>query len=1342
MAVPKSRSGRTGQSPMPGAGISNPFVSTSTFGASQNNAQPTFPASGGFTFGTSQSFPASDTSNSSFNFSVPGQSSSFTFGQPVDNNPFANLNGGASDQQQNSQDSADTMMESPQKKPAFGTGVFGSSDKDKSQSTGFAFGQPSSQPSFSFGQSQQQAQPNGFGNTSSAPLFGQNTSKPLEQTSASTLFGQSTQGQSSTPLTGGVFGQNSTASQQSQSSGFKFGPPSTSAPSSAPTFEFGQASTQPTSSGTLFGNLTQTSQPTFGSSVSASQPATSAPLFGAIPSTSNSNVFSGFGSPSPVETTTRSESPKPSLFGQSATGKPQEESKPATPPTEVVKVNPFASLFGSKPTEPTSESAVATPKPAFNFAPAATGSSPFGAQSSKLESNNMPSEETSKKPLFGFSTSSATPGTNSFSAKSTSEAPPPANPFANLSAKKPEPSKQNSNSVAEAAKETPSKPAGGFQPLPSFGNTPSTNINASDIFGAVNKPQAATPVTASKRSATDMDPPTTTSTTSLFGSAKPQEPLKSATSQLSSTPKTTSALPNVTSLTANATVIGEAPSRSVNTNPPTRIPPYLNGDDYKAYDSNYRLHSLNREFQKRIASLDPSREDFENIVRNYVAARESIGESIGLYTRNVAGMKRKADDDHDENHRDDTASSKKSRPDSFSPSKSTFGTSQSHSSVFKPVPPSTSTSSSPAKSSTAAVSNASSIFSSMIPKSGGLQSENGSENPFANLNKTPAVSQTSTSTKPTFSFGATSNGPTSVESTTPTKSPPKKSGFEMPKFTATGGVNFMDSFKKQSEANAKKLAREAKEKRKLEDFDSDEDNEEEWERKYEEEEKAKRAEIKSIAQKGFTPIFGSAASSSDSPIFGFGSSTGAASKSAPGSTFGDQTFGRSSDKPIDISDNDADEDEEEETGSGESPDADEDEETETNEDDLPEDEVDGDDEEEEDESLEAAIARSKNKGKSLFERVTPKPNMQGESTAKKTNGLSVPKETIEKSNVFSNALGKGTPEAPSFSPLTPAGSKEPYVPSKTFNFVPTPPTTSSTPTPGASIFAGGLMKDGPVSGEGLFGSRPSTPSNGEKPKSNIFGGFGTPVATGADNTWKRGSEIKFGTSDQDAPIVSITEATPRKDESKPFANLFGATATSKNAPAGSSLGFNFGSSPAPGFLSATSHLTGNSGTSSGMSSRATSPGTTDNESVATNEEDYSNDTQVSLMETRPGEENETILSEIRARALRWYSEDQIEGTKLEKGWNAVGLGIARLLKNRETNKTRIVMRAEPGANIILNTNLQPQVKYDFKPSGSNGGIVFDVFTNEGAQKWLLKVKTHKAAQDMVKLMEESKRASV
>lgn len=515
----------------------------------------------------------------------------------------------------------------------------------------------------------------------------------------------------------------------------------------------------------------------------------------------------------------------------------------------------------------------------------------------------------------------------------------------------------------------------------------------------------------------------------------------------------------------------------------------------------------------------------------------------------------------------------------------------------------------------------------------------------------------------------------------------------------------------------------------------------------------------------------------------------------------------------------------------------------------------GSDDDEEDEQ--APLSKPENLGKSLFDRIQP-PFSNGEPAVKTPNGIQdkntlkhpAPNHSFQPYTPFAPGFSKSTPQAPTVSPITPFGGSVKSKPATTFEFTPKAPINTPTPIPGASIFAGGSIKtNGPIPGDGLFGSRPSTPNNDELAPKTIFAGLTkvpqTTIDPSKDNTWSKGSPLKFDTSQKitsegfrfggaistntnfmkafgktaeeheaadkakrkyedlgsDAeedeieewekeyeekqrvkhtkttgpssfgqggfkpsvaqldgqadkqttspPSLSITAATPLSKgaaSSEKFANLFGqkSDTASPAPPATNPVGFSFGAAPIAGsaLQPAASYLFP-SGNTSGLSSRATSPGMTDTESVGTDgEADGTNDPQTSLMSDRPGEENEEVLYEARTKALKFMDKTTAAKQKgtTPDAYNSVGLGILRVLRNAETGKARIVIRAEPGANVLLNTHLVSFINYTNDSRAAGSGVVrFGVPVENGKiEQWVLKVKSSEKAAALAAVLTNNK----
>ncbi|KZF24336.1 hypothetical protein L228DRAFT_94720 [Xylona heveae TC161] len=246
-------------------------------------------------------------------------------------------------------------------------------------------------------------------------------------------------------------------------------------------------------------------------------------------------------------------------------------------------------------------------------------------------------------------------------------------------------------------------------------------------------------------------------------------------------------------------------------------------------------------------------------------------------------------------------------------------------------------------------------------------------------------------------------------------------------------------------------------------------------------------------------------------------------------------------------------------------------------------------------------------------------------------------------------------------------------------------------TPGSALPPAASQSPG---GSSIFGSPFSTAQPGTL--------FGSPKS---DQTWKPDSPIKFspGTTSVAAPTSS----------------LFGS---------GSNVGFAFGGPPkAPDSLSPSTEI-----------SRATTPGaTTDTgaESAADSAADAgeasaSEAPQANFSARGPGEENEDVLFQVRAKAMMMVTNDG------KKEWENKGVGPCRILKHEHTGKSRIVMRQDPSGTLVINAAVLKGIKYEYKAPKS---VTFQTAAADGKLSfWLVRVGKDSDAMDLAKTLESAK----
>ncbi|KAK6951323.1 hypothetical protein Daesc_007856 [Daldinia eschscholtzii] len=122
--------------------------------------------------------------------------------------------------------------------------------------------------------------------------------------------------------------------------------------------------------------------------------------------------------------------------------------------------------------------------------------------------------------------------------------------------------------------------------------------------------------------------------------------------------------------------------------------------------------------------------------------------------------------------------------------------------------------------------------------------------------------------------------------------------------------------------------------------------------------------------------------------------------------------------------------------------------------------------------------------------------------------------------------------------------------------------------------------------------------------------------------------------------------------------------------------------------------------------------------------------QISLINGGPGEEDEVILHEVRAKAIKYIpivkgSDDEEER---KSPWTTQGLGPLRVLKNKTSGSVRVLLRAEPRGHIAMNKAILPDVEYKAKEKTVNFVAASD--DGSGLETWLLQVKKPESAQQL------------
>ena len=140
------------------------------------------------------------------------------------------------------------------------------------------------------------------------------------------------------------------------------------------------------------------------------------------------------------------------------------------------------------------------------------------------------------------------------------------------------------------------------------------------------------------------------------------------------------------------------------------------------------------------------------------------------------------------------------------------------------------------------------------------------------------------------------------------------------------------------------------------------------------------------------------------------------------------------------------------------------------------------------------------------------------------------------------------------------------------------------------------------------------------------------------------------------------------------------------------------------------------------------------------------DQQLSLTSGGPGEEDESVVHEIRAKALKLVtadeSDDESGSAKDKSPWRTQGVGPLRVLRHKTTGAVRMLLRAEPRGHVALNKLVLPTFSYKCEPAGGKYVKLTTASDDgKGLETWMLQVKTPAAAAALAKVLEDNKMAN-
>ena len=123
------------------------------------------------------------------------------------------------------------------------------------------------------------------------------------------------------------------------------------------------------------------------------------------------------------------------------------------------------------------------------------------------------------------------------------------------------------------------------------------------------------------------------------------------------------------------------------------------------------------------------------------------------------------------------------------------------------------------------------------------------------------------------------------------------------------------------------------------------------------------------------------------------------------------------------------------------------------------------------------------------------------------------------------------------------------------------------------------------------------------------------------------------------------------------------------------------------------------------------------------------------------EADEENLHEVRAKVLKFKpagdKSDSDDQPKSKSPWATQGIGPLRLLKHKETNAVRLLLRAEPRGHVAMNRAVLPDMSY--KADEKYVKLTTSNETGDGLETWMIQVKTKDLAKELAEKLEDHKK---
>jgi hypothetical protein len=137
--------------------------------------------------------------------------------------------------------------------------------------------------------------------------------------------------------------------------------------------------------------------------------------------------------------------------------------------------------------------------------------------------------------------------------------------------------------------------------------------------------------------------------------------------------------------------------------------------------------------------------------------------------------------------------------------------------------------------------------------------------------------------------------------------------------------------------------------------------------------------------------------------------------------------------------------------------------------------------------------------------------------------------------------------------------------------------------------------------------------------------------------------------------------------------------------------------------------------------------------------------QLNLTEGGPGEEDETTVHEVRAKVLKFVppstdgDDSDSKGGAAKSPWATKGVGPLRLLKHKESNNVRMLLRTEPAGVVALNRLILPN--FNYRSEKKYVKLTTSDDTGSGLETWMVQVKTEELATELANALEANKAAN-